>query len=167
MHVILAALVCASSGAILFRIRGGLLGDYGIRGVGTTASRLIYAIVLAGALAILGGNYWLGLLAPAFFIGCALPWWQSIDMGRDKGNRAKDFILQSARGAIFTIPAGAVLWGLDLPWWPGLAGLSAGVLYEIGWRIPSKVRGLERGSPIGEALLGAVIGLAFGIVACA
>lgn len=153
LQVILLILV----GAVGFRIRGGLLGDYG-SSVGTTVSRIIYSVGLAVVITLLSGNWWLGLLAPALFLGCVLPWWQSIDMARDKGKWSTDFVLQSARGLLFTLPAGAVLWWLGYEWWPGLVGLSAGFLYEIGWRIPSKVKGLERGSPIGEALLGAVIG---------
>lgn len=146
-------------GAVLFRVRGGLLGDYGILGNGTTGiSRIIYAASLAAFIVLLTWNLWLAALAPALFVGCVLPWWGSIDMARDKGKWFRDFILQSARGLLFTLPAGVVLWWLGYEWWPGLVGLSAGLLYELGWCIPSKVKGLETGSPIGEALLGAVIG---------
>jgi hypothetical protein len=152
-------------GAVLFRIRGGLLGDFGIRGVGTVASRGIYAVGLALATAALMGDYRLALLAPALFVGCVLPWWKSIDIGTNEGNPWRDALLTSLRGILFTLPAGVVLWWLGYQWWPGLVGILAGPLYALGWQVPSKVRGFERGSAIGEALLGAIIGGSIGYAA--
>lgn len=143
-------------GAILFRIRGGLF-DLG----STTVGRLIWSVGMAMLVVIASVDWRAIALAPALFVGCVLPWWGSIDMGRNEGSRALDALLQTARGVLWVIPAvGVILWidgrlGAALV---AVSGLLCAPAYELGWRIPSRVRGFAQGAELGEVFFGAAIG---------
>lgn len=144
------------AGAILFRVRGGLW-DLG----STTLGRAIWAVGMTALAVAASFDWWLLLLAPALFVGCVLPWWGSIDMARNEGAWLVDAVLQTARGVLWVLPAGAVLWWAA-GWLPAalavLPGLICAACYEAGWRIPSRTRGFARGAELGEVLFGAAIG---------
>jgi hypothetical protein len=151
-------------GAILFRIRGGWLNL-----PSTTVGRMVWSVGMTVLPVAATMNWWLLLLAPALFLGCILPWWKSIDMGRNEGRLIIDAALQTARGILWVLPAVALLyWQYE---WAALAALIPGLLcaaaYEAGWRIPSEVPHFSRGAELGEVIFGAMIGagLASAIIA--
>lgn len=147
------ALLLIPLGAVLFRIRGGWLSL-----PSTTLGRAVWSV---GMTLIPAAITWrLVVLAPALFLGCVLPWWQSIDMGRNEGTLARDAVFHTLRGALWVLPASAAGWWALGPWTllvmiPGL--LCAG-WYELGWRTPSSVKHFTRGSELGEVYFGAAIG---------
>lgn len=161
-----AALVLATAviTCLGFRMRGGLWGN--IIGWGATTARL-----LAWALPVaLLSWYWYQLdlwLVPAVFVatwlGTLLPWWGSIDMGRNEGTWIRDLLVITGRGVLWTLAvalvflyAGFVSTALSTL----VAGAMMGIWYEIGWRIPSTVPGFSKGPELGEAIFGFVFGLA-------
>jgi hypothetical protein len=149
----LAILASAPAGAILFRVRGGL-----IPGIGTSVSRLIWSAGMAGFAVAAHGDWWLASLAPVFFLGCIFGFPACIDLGRNEGEFRKDFALLTLRGLWFTLPCAPLLWWFGHGWWFGFVGLAMAVLYEAGWRLPDfkYLRQTEKG----EALFGALCGVA-------
>ena len=144
--------------AILFRVRGGMwFGDsphWFTRGMWSVGMGVI---VFLSSLNMKAGVY----VMPAFFVGTVLPWWGTIDLGRIEGRKDRDYALNSLRGLCFTLPAGAVLWWLGLPWYAGLVGLLCPICYEAGWRINSQIKDLRQGPELGELIFGALVGLSF------
>ena len=69
-------------------------------------------------LALLAGLpwWWAGPFLLAVFLGGRLGWWGSLDYGTQNGTYAGDFALHSARGLFWTLPAGALLGAVGLPW---------------------------------------------------
>jgi hypothetical protein len=169
--MILASAIVALLGAALFRLRGSAAFARWT-GRGKTTADAAFAIVLAvfawassEAVGDARVDWWeTAIVAAALWFGGRLGWWDSLDLGRVEGTFWRDFLAHSARGALWTAPAAIAVLVLGLG--PAvlllLAGASAGVAYEIGWRIPSTVPGLRQGTEIGEALFGGAIGLALG-----
>lgn len=146
------------------RLRGGLWGDR--IGWGATTARIV---AWAVPVAILSG-LWYGLvwylwiaMGVAAWLGTIAGWWgRSIDMGRREGTWAHDMMWITLRGAAWTLPCAAVL--AYAGFWPGAAlvfvsGALMGVWYEIGWRTPSTIPGLNQGPEVGEAVFGLMFGL--------
>lgn len=147
-------------GAVLFRIRGGWLGL-----PSTTLGRLAWSCGMTAGVVALSLDWWLLGLAPALFVGCVLPWWDSIDLGRNEGNAWRDGLVMTARGLAWVAPAAALLaWREG---WPALglvaAGLACWPAYALAWRVPSAVPGFARGPELGEVAFGFLIGAAFAL----
>lgn len=147
-----------------FRIRGdAAFARWTGRGA-TTARIVAWAIPVAASGWLLGLEWPVAVaLGVAAWVGCLAPWWGSLDLGRHEGTWFRDFCLHSARGVLWTLPMAGVVFlaqfsvwptvGAGL-WWPLLAaGALCGPAYELGYRIREK-----RGTEIGEALFGALIG---------
>jgi len=155
--MILLVLFLPLLGALLFRVRGGLF-----RLPSTTLGRAVWSVGMTVPIVGVTLNWWLLLLAPLLFAGCVLPWWKSIDMGRNEGSYWVDVAFQTARGVCWVLPAVALM-----GWQYGfiaaapllIAGLLCAPAYELGWRTPSTIPGLTRGSEVGEVYFGFLIGL--------
>lgn len=155
----IAAIAGAFAGAALFRLRGDVLISklLGVKNA-TTEGRLAWAIPMAGLAALAAGDWRLLALAPALFLGSVFGWWgKSMDLARGEGKYWSDFAWLAARGSMWTLPAGLVLWWLGHPWWFGLVGITCPLAYEIGWRIEDKAK--TQGAPY-ETVFGAVLGAA-------
>jgi hypothetical protein len=108
------------------------------------------------------------VLILAAWIGCLLPWWGTIDMGRKEGNWFRDFVVITFRGALWTLPMAAVFAyaGLTAVAVSLFAvGLAMGVWYEAGWRTPSTCPGFSQGSELGELYFGFAYGLTLALLA--
>jgi len=151
-------------GGLGFRVRGGLWGER--IGWGATKARFV---AWATPMAFIQYFAWsqsaiwmIPIFIIAWWLGCLLPWWKSLDMGRDEGPWWKDFILHSVRGIWWCLPPVLVMWGLTLsiPFSTLLilgAGLLCGVVYEIGYQIKERVSDFMQGSEYGEIIFGALI----------
>lgn len=142
-------------GALLFRIRGGWLAL-----PSTTAGRLAWSLGMGLAVLAARPDPWLALLVPALFAGCVLPWFGTIDLGRNEGTALRDGLVMTGRGLAWIAPAAAVL-----AWREGwqaagvvVAGLACWPAYALAWRVPSRVPGFARGAELGEVFFGALIG---------
>lgn len=154
-----AAIVVISAvvGGLLFRIRGG-----GVPTGSTTVARCIWSIVMAVLGMALSLDYKLVALAPAYFLGCLCPWWNSIDMGHNEGSFWRDFVVMAARGVIWVLFAAVVLGFLGYSPMYVFAGLLCPVCYAIGWKLPN-TQILKQGTEYGEVLFGAVCGAALAL----
>lgn len=152
------ALALIPLGALLFRIRGGWLDL-----PSTTLGRAVWSV---GMTIIPAAITWrLAVLAPALFLGCVLPWWKSIDMGRNEGTLLEDALWHTLRGFLWVLPAVVAGWWAIGAWSSLLlipGGACAG-LYELGWWTPSSVKDFTRGSEMGEVYFGASIGAALAL----
>lgn len=149
------------AGAVLFRVRGG-----GLIVLGTShGARAVYAAGFATlAVVVLSADWRLAAFLPALWLGaCPAHEWGRL-AGGDWIDAAEEIVMRALRGVVFTALAGAVLYAFDYPWRAallfGLAGAAHPLAYAIAWRIPSRVRHLDRGGELGEALLGAWLGVA-------
>ncbi|MFC3227320.1 hypothetical protein ACFOGJ_08775 [Marinibaculum pumilum] len=169
----LAILIAAAAGAILFRLRGDAWLRAALPWWGTLEGRLLYAGGTAAvAVAIAGAAWWwLPILVAALWLGSVFGWWQTLDMGTQTGSRARDIALHSLRGVLWTLPAGlAVGAGLDLQAGAllALSGAAAGPLYALAMLVPwqaaagpvwiSRQDGNGVNTEAGECLFGAWIG---------
>lgn len=138
--------------ALWFRIRGGLipLGS-------STAARLVFALAMTYPVIY---DWRLAALAPAWYLGSVLAWYKSIDMGRIEGTWLWDASKISLRGITWTIlPVGVFYFFGYEAWSLVLAGFLCPLAYELGWRIPSKIKGLRQGPELSEVIFGSFLGL--------
>jgi hypothetical protein len=150
-------LIGAAVGGFGFWLRGSALFEKWTGRGATTARITCWALPL-------GLFGWaLGLppieasaLAVAAWIGCLAPWWDSLDLGRQEGTWLRDFAWHTLRGALWVAPIWLVVLLSFGSWWPlAVVALLCGIVYELGYRLwPAK------GTEVGEALFGALIGLA-------
>jgi hypothetical protein len=149
-----AAIIVASAllGGVLFRIRGG-----GIDLKTDTVARLVWSIGMAVIGVAIAWDYKLLALAPAYFLGCLCPWWNSIDMGHNEGSFWRDFGVMAVRGVIWVLFAAVVLGFLGYSALYVFAGLLCPVCYAIGWKLPN-TNAVKQGTEYGEILFGAVCG---------
>lgn len=174
---ILLSILGIIAGGILFRIRGGAFGDeirkYIYKGYGATTSRLVVWSLPMTLLLFLSQPSHAWWIYPLFFLsiylGTIIGWWRSIDMGRVEGKWFQDFVFQTIRGVLWTLPAAAVVFyvgSISTMIALLVAGLLCGVLYELGWRVrlPRSIAeskfDLRTGPELGELFFGAAIGLA-------
>jgi hypothetical protein len=157
----MTVIVCALAGAVLFRVRGGLLDLWHID-IGTVRGRIAWSS-LGVLVALLAVDWRLVGLCPLLLAGTFMGWPRSIDMGRNEGEWQVDFYAHMGRGIFFTLPCAPLLWLVTGNDWFGYVGLLAGPLYELGWRTPSKIPGFLRGAEMGEAYFGAAIGAALAV----
>ncbi len=161
--------VAAIAGGIGRRVAGGALGQWFGFDAGDTGPRLFFGATIAAS-AALATPAWEDLLfIPAVFVGCTIPNFNGIALGRDGTQTwlraAAGLLLHGTLGAI--LPAAGAWWFGSPHWWTFLAA-GAAILpaYEIGWRITGPTNrysfpiGFQQGSEIGEAIYGAGIGLA-------
>jgi hypothetical protein len=167
--VFVTSVVCG----IGFRIRGGLWNTVIVQYIpwGSTTARLV---AWATPTAVLG-TLWYGLtwyympiLILAVWLGCLLPWFGSLDMGRNQHSWGRDFAVISLRGVAWTLPAsvvflfvGALLPACGLL----LCGAAMGIWYEAGWRTPSMIPQFQQGSELGELYFGLMFGLTLALLA--
>lgn len=125
-------------GAALFRLRGSSSWQEWT-GRGLTSIRLLWAGYLAlAAYALDDGTDadWMHgalvvALVLALWLGSIFGWWRSLDMGSHEGTAARDVVMHSLRGLVWTGPAALLVWlaGLAAPWPLILAGALCGPIY--------------------------------------
>lgn len=145
-------------GGLLYRVRGGGIGP--IKLAGATQARIMFG-VSSGALAALQGLPWpyaVGF-ALATWLGLVEGWHGHMDIGHNEGETLEDLLGMSMRGVLLTAPAGAVLASAIGPW--GLiyafCGSLLGIIYWIGWKIPSAIPEFQQGPPMAEVITGAML----------
>lgn len=149
-------------GAIGFRLRGDAI-FHEVTGRGATTARLVCWAIPMGLLALTVVPWWASVLvALGFFLGAMPGWYGSLDLGRNEGKVNRDRLVMAARGLAWTILPALVIWQFDIGNAIALliAGFACPLLYELGYRTPSKIPYLRQGPEVGEALFGAAIGLA-------
>ena len=166
----LVGLVYGLVGAGLFRLRGSSHFE-AWTGRGKTTADAVWALGLSLPLPLFGLPWaWVPAMLVVLWLGGRLPWWKSIDMGRnplDGTTPAQDWLMQSLRGVLWVAGAAAVVWWLGGAWWlVVVAGLSCSVCYEIGWRVNPDFRYSVEATEIGEVVFGFVIAaaLAYSVV---
>lgn len=145
--------------ALANRCRGGLIyikqGQLGR--LLFWAFPLAFTIYMGGHFDSLKDNcfYVLYLILAAFGGSCWAAWGPYVNL-----TQPTDFKNLTIEGLKFVGPAALVACGSSV--WLGLSILLSGLCiapcYWMGWRIPSTIKGLERGTPIGETLFGFFIG---------
>jgi cell division protein FtsW (lipid II flippase) len=152
-------------GAIGFRLRGDAI-FHEITGRGAITARIVCWAVPMGLLSLSTVPWWASVwVTVGFFLGAALGWYGSLDLGRNEGDPVKDRIIMTARGLVWTLPAALVVWQFDIGNAIALMiiGLACPLFYELGYRTPSRIPYLRQGPEVGEVLFGAAIGLALTI----
>jgi len=158
-------LILALISAVGFRVRGGF--TVGGNVLSHTLARLAWAGPVAIGAGVITNNVYALVILPFIFAACTVPTFHAIDMGRVDGTLAKDAAMNLLRGLIFSVAAALPLWAagvVDIVHAIAILGIGIfmPVMYELGWRTPSTIRGLEQGSAIAEAYWGAFYGLALG-----
>lgn len=169
----LAVVLTASICALGFRIRGGLWNtkiEQHIHWGATTARLVAWATPTAVLSALWYGLAWylVPVLIVAAWLGCLLPWFGCIDMGRQEGTWLRDFVVITLRGVMWTLPMAAVFANLGLGSAAvalAVVGLAMGIWYEAGWRTPSTRPGFSQGSELGELYFGFAYGLVLALMA--
>lgn len=138
-------------GGFGFRFRGGMFANglphWVTRGAWSLSAVVVPA--LTTPMLILG--------APLLFLGTLIGWFSSIDLGRIEGVAWRDYLMNAIRGLMFTLPILPLLWYLGITLWPAFIGILCPLVYELGWRIPSKIKNLQTGPEIGELLFGMLV----------
>ena len=156
-------------GASSFWLRGSAKFEQ-LTGRGKTTGDLVWAALL-GAFAMVGGLPWewsLALVA-AFFAGGRLPWWGSLDMGTMAHSWGRDLVVHSARGLLWTLAAGLVMWFAGGGWQAvvlAASGLLAGPAWALGFQLrpPGKTsQGFPNATEVGELVFGGIIGVALAL----
>lgn len=178
----LLLLIALLVGAVGFRLRGDAAFQEWA-GRGAPLARLVCWSVPMGVLAWVAGHEPLtaGLIGLGLFLGCLLPWWSSLTLGRNPadGSAPGQYLRHGVRGVFWTLPA-AILVGADaagLPFFIGLdawaallasgapillaSGLACVPAYELGWRLrPPGHPGPLGATEIGELAFGAAMAVA-------
>jgi len=161
MSIVYIAAAAALMGGFLFRVRGGLLGDW-IRAnlwarYGTTGGRMAFSGPVGALDAVWAGDAWLLLLVPALFLGLIDGWSSASDIGRDGDrSRLREFWIMTGRGIEMTAFPALVLWWFGYADWFVWCGAALGLLYEAGRRTPTwSERGFRQGNEISEVYTGA------------
>jgi hypothetical protein len=165
------------------RIAGGAFQQWSRIDVGDYPARAFYGVTV-WLVAVAGGAAWLHalLLVPAIFLGCAVPNFSGIAMGRSGNRWWRDAAGMLCHGVLSLALAALVIAlppSLDIGFaavartmnWTAFGcvvavGVACPVLYEIGWSIaglsgnPRLPLGFRGGSELGEFLWGVAIGVA-------
>lgn len=169
MMEVLFAVGMTILGAGMFWLRGSAkFGEW--TGRGKTTGDLVWAFVVSAPTLLFLDWYGVVGLALALFVGGRLPWWKSIDMGRnttvyDNTSFAHDVVMQTIRGVLWVLPAAAFTFFV-IDWmasmralWVLGAGLLCAPAYEVGWRLNPLGKWKPMATEIGELLFGGAIGL--------
>ena len=153
-------LLGAIVGAIGFRLRGSSWFEE-VTGRGATTARIVCWAIPMGALSLTNVPWQYSFLVGlGFFLGAIAGWWGCLDLGRNEGSAARDYIVMFFRGILWTLPPTIVVYPFDAT--AGAAMLIAGALcpvaYTIGWLVPSKIPNLRQGPELGEFIFGGMIG---------
>jgi hypothetical protein len=146
-------------GAAGFWLRGAAVFQRWTGRGATTARLLAWALPMGALSAVHTDWYNAAAIAVGLYLGTLLGWWRSLDLGRVEGEWLRDFVLHTARGLLWTLPAALVCAAASFDIANAVplivAGLLCGVLYEVGWRAYP-----PRATEIGEATFGGAIGAA-------
>lgn len=181
-------------GAVVWRVRGGGLGDaFGWKLGGTTVTRLLTGLALAAPVAALTRNWWALALAPAIWAGLSVAGWAAFmaygqdcnrhlagspfdwfdrELGIPTASQWADAIAWLQAGCVAMLPAALVLLALHLGWlWMLLPALSFAPVYWIadtlgarGW-LPLWRRFVPTEETWAELAMGGVIGAALWLAA--
>ena len=146
--------------ALANRCRGGLInvpsGELG---------RMFWAIPFAVTdfLVRYNQDLWVNLCYGASlfvggFTGASLAAWGKYDTKPNNWDALK----LTYQGLIFVLPVSVICAAFTLYFLAAsvlLSGLAIAPCYALGWKIPSKIKGFEQGTPLGEVLFGGAIGL--------
>lgn len=176
MHELLIGLAVAFTAAVCglgFRLRGGLGQFWMLKHMPWMNMSLKWTAwsVLVAALSM----SWYALTLPwavavgvAMWLGCRPGWYGGRDLSRVKGTWLQDAWTLTWRGAVWAAPITGVFAYLGLVH-VALAifvmSSLAALWYEIGWRLPSSIKGLESGIEMGEFVFGIVFGLTLALCA--
>lgn len=143
-----------AAAALLFRIRGGLFALSG-----TAPGRVIFAVGMSALSAYAAWDLWMLLSAPLWYASAVLGWGGALDLGRNEGTWAEDAQALLLRGVWWTYLPGLlfILMGHSPVYL--LPGLLCPVAYELGYRIPLKVKGAYQGPELAEVIFGAMLGI--------
>jgi hypothetical protein len=157
--------------ALMFRLRGGLLGDELhkiFKWWGSTPARIIFWGMGSGLAA-----WWLtnneliaGSTIILFYLDSIFGWFDALAMGGQYGKIyfGRDFWLLVLRGVIWTLPIAIILVFFGYTnWWLFLLGAVCPLCYQLAYFItpPTLVIGGRNVIPWGEWLFGGVIGITF------
>ena len=162
MIFFLSSLLCAAA----FRLRGSELWDTWTH-TGTIGGRVLWAVCVSFCLFVTGCSILALAAVPILFLSAVPGWPQSIDLGSNEGTWKRDFLMMTMRGFLFTFPAGLLISIFHSSWFLvfGFSGFLAGVVYTIGSKIPIKLKHLEQGPALSEALFGGLVGLSIALSA--
>jgi len=155
--IVLASMLVSGVG---FRVRGGAynIGPH-------TLSRLAWAAPV-GIIAAVASNQVEALVTiPFLFAACTLPAFGANDMGRNDGTLHTDAFFVLVRGLALSAAVAGPLYVMgivDMRYAFAILGIGIFMpaFYELGWRTPSSLPNLERGSAIAELYFGLFYGLA-------
>lgn len=161
MEILIGALV----GAIGFRIRGSSeFRKWTGRGA-TTARIVCWAIPMS----IVSLNHvpieYAWMMTIAFFLGAVPGWCGCLDLGRDDGKVFQDYLVMTARGILWVIPAALVMsfFNQYTSTYMLIAGVLCPLAYTVGWITESSIPNLRRGPELGEFIFGGLIGASLAI----
>lgn len=169
---------------MLYRIRGGYLPTGS-----TTLARALWTLGLYGAFLLIFPFVWWHAPIMLFLIFATHAWFghgQWMDVGRNNvkvdlkgpnfaiqwvvdkfvksGTKLSDMLCMGILGGFRHI------WALPMAFLDPciiiymVGGLFHGVVYELGWRIPSTIKGFKRGPELAEVLIGLLHGVLLVIV---
>jgi hypothetical protein len=170
------SVIVAAIGAFLYRLRGGLIPTGS-----TTLARLLFAVPLGLFAAWMIGVPISphGAITAAVLIAATMPGlllghgsYQDLKRMPDTFNELLDKVLPhlglergtyeyelmglALKGIAVTLPLGIALSALGHRGaFYAICGFAMPAFYEIGWRIPSRIKGFEQGIELAEALFGA------------
>lgn len=174
--------VLFAAGGFANRMRGGYPNLHS-----TSLGRLAFALAF-GVVAFLRYPEGYGFIAStvvAVYVGSIMGWSTYMDLGRnpngylDRGNIIDDIVGKEIKGATFFARwcrdfLGLTIRGFGLslligivPWIWGIdstfifAGLSMGLCYEMGFRLPSRRKNFQTGPELGEFIFGGYLFVAF------
>jgi len=160
--IILFSSILASIG---FRLRGGLFGQQ--IGWGTTTARFVaWALPMTAITFLTVSDYPWWMIIPTlltWWLGCILPWWHSLDMGRMSDTLLRDIAMHSLRGMIWVLPSitlvGVIVGPNPVLAIPLLVSLLCGPSYVLGYYITEKISNRMGGTEYGEWIFGFLVGL--------
>lgn len=159
-------LLAAIIGGVCFRLKGdSIVADMLRLSSATTIGRLIWAVPVGVLVGMAHQPFdWLlpVVMIGALFLGTVFPHFGTIDMGTNDGTPLRDMGIMAARGLLYTVPAGAVLYYFGGGWGVGIVGALAGPLYWASWhwlpKGPAPV--LDQPTEMAEVLCGVVFAAA-------
>lgn len=156
----IATLLGALIGAVGFRLRGSAIFEE-ITGRGATTARIVCWAIPMGLVSLYHVPWeWAWAISLGLFLGACPGWYHCTDLGRDDGKVVRDYVIMTIRGLVWTLPAALVMayFNTNASSAMMIAGLLCPLAYTIGWKIPSKIKGLHQGPELGEFIFGGMVG---------